>query len=100
LTDPSLAGDALEGTDLDPFGRMMTFASASHTLADMPIDDLLATTLAAKVRFVLPQCVRGSAAGSGGETVFCDTTQVFRDAPEELQGEMTIRYADPLDPAR
>ncbi len=193
----SPAHAALEETDLDPFGRMMTSAAASQTLADVPIDDLLATTVAAKVtvlrgfgllnqsdleqycraageilrwdfgsvldlvvrddpqnylfdkgdvpfhwdgafaeyvpRFFLFQCVRGNAAGSGGETVFCDSTQVVRDAPEELRqlwakttvtyrteklahygglakwpllgthpttGETTIRYAEPLDPAR
>ena len=84
-------------------------------------------------RFFLFQCVQGSPAGAGGETVCCDTTAVYREAPEELRalwhrttvsyrtdklahygglltapllsshpttGETTIRYAEPLDPAR
>jgi alpha-ketoglutarate-dependent taurine dioxygenase len=84
-------------------------------------------------RFFLFQCVRGGAEGAGGGTVFCDSTQVYRDAPEDLRelwakttvtyrteklahyggnakwpllgvhpttGEPTLRYAEPLDPAR
>ncbi|AFT99438.1 TauD/TfdA dioxygenase family protein [Nocardia brasiliensis] len=187
----------LDGTDLAPFGRVVTADPGGRTLADVPIDQLLATTLAAKVlvlrgfdlldktdleaycmaagelvqwefgtildlvvqenpqnylfdsgdvpfhwdgawserapRFFLFQCVQGCAPGAGGETVFCDSTQVYREAPEELRelwartsvtyrtdrlahyggtmtqplldthpttGETTIRYAEPLDPAR
>lgn len=36
-------------------------------------------------RFFLFQCVRGSGHDGGGETVFCDSTQVYRDAPEDLR---------------
>lgn len=187
----------LEGADLAPFGRLVTAPAAGQTLADVPIDRLLATTLSAKVlvlrgyelldapeleeycraagelvqwefgtildlvvqedpknylfdsgdvpfhwdgawqdrapRYFLFQCVRGCAPGAGGETVFSDATRVYRDAPEELRdlwartsvtyrtdrlahyggtmthpvlathpttGETTIRYAEPLDPAR
>ncbi|WP_067855091.1 TauD/TfdA dioxygenase family protein [Nocardia shimofusensis] len=187
----------LEGVDLAPFGRLVTAPAAGQTLADVPIDCLLATTLSAKVlvlrgyelldalaleaycraagelvqwefgtildlvvqedpknylfdsgdvpfhwdgawqdrapRYFLFQCLRGCSPGAGGETVFSDATRVYRDAPEELRdlwahtsityrtdrlahyggtmthpvltihpvtGETTIRYAEPLDPAR
>lgn len=187
----------LEGTDLAPFGRLVRAPADGLTLADVPIDHLLATTLSTKVlvlrgyglldkadleeycqtagelmrwefgtildlvvqddpknylfdsgdvpfhwdgawserapRYFLFQCVQGCVPGSGGETVFSDATQVYRDAPEDLRdlwarttvtyrtdrlahyggtmthpvlathpttGETTIRYAEPLDPAR
>ncbi|HEX6499712.1 MAG TPA: TauD/TfdA family dioxygenase [Micromonosporaceae bacterium] len=149
----------LGGTGLHPFGTLITSASATQTLADVPIDDLLATTLDAKVtvlrgfglldpadlerycraagkilqwdfgsvldlivrddpqnylfdkgdvpfhwdgafaeyvpRFFLFQCVRGCAPGAGGETVFCDTTKVYREAPPELRelwARTTVTY--------
>ncbi|MCM6778685.1 TauD/TfdA family dioxygenase [Nocardia sp. CDC159] len=187
----------LDGTDLKPFGRVVTADAPGLTLADVPIDQLLATTLATKVlvlrgfglldktdleayclaagelvqwefgtildlvvqddpknylfdsgdvpfhwdgawserapRYFLFQCRQGCEPGSGGETVFCDSTEVYRQAPQELRelwahttvtyrtdrlahyggtmthpllathpatGETTIRYAEPLDPAR
>jgi alpha-ketoglutarate-dependent taurine dioxygenase len=187
----------LEGTDLTPFGRVVEAPTEGLTLADVPVDQLLATTLASKVlvlrgyglldvpaleeyceaagelvqwefgtvldlvvqddpknylfdrgdvpfhwdgawserapRYFLFQCVQGCEPGSGGETVFSDATEVYRDAPEELRerwantkvsyrsdrlahyggsmahnvltthpttGETTIRYAEPLDPAK
>ncbi|GAA5089676.1 TauD/TfdA dioxygenase family protein [Nocardia iowensis] len=187
----------LDGTDLQPFARIVTAPTAGQSLADVPIDDLLATVLATKVtvlrgyglldkaeleqycraagellrwdfgtildlvvrddpqnylfdkgdvpfhwdgafaaqvpRFFLFQCLRGSSPGAGGETVFSDTTQVYREAPEDLRklwaqttityrtdklahygglakwpllgthpvtGATTIRYAEPLDPAK
>ncbi|MBF6166206.1 TauD/TfdA family dioxygenase [Streptomyces gardneri] len=185
----------LGGQRLRPFGRLVASATEGQTLADVPIEELLATTLSEKVvvlrgfgllgkpelenycraageilqwnfgsildlvvrdtpdnylfdrddvpfhwdgafaehvpRFFLFQCVRGE--GAGGETVFCDSVQVYREAPEDLKelwarttityrtdklahyggsaewpllgthpvtGETTIRYAEPLDPAR
>ncbi|MGY2061946.1 TauD/TfdA dioxygenase family protein, partial [Nocardia gipuzkoensis] len=154
-TRPSL----LDGTDLAPFARIVTAPAAGQTLADVPIDDLLATTVATRVtvlrgyglldkaelerycsaagellqwdfgaildlvvqddpknylfdkgdvpfhwdgafaaqvpRFFLFQCVRGSRPGAGGETVFSDTTTVYRDAPQELRelwAQCTITY--------
>jgi alpha-ketoglutarate-dependent taurine dioxygenase len=83
--------------------------------------------------FFLFQCVSAPPPGSGGETVFSDTSEVVRRAGDELRatwesvrvtyrtdkvahyggnvsqpllathpvtGETTIRYAEPLDPAR
>jgi alpha-ketoglutarate-dependent taurine dioxygenase len=46
-------------------------------------------------RFFLFQCVRAPSAGSGGETVFCDTTEVIRQASEELRelwGRVEVTY--------
>ncbi|MEV6257362.1 TauD/TfdA dioxygenase family protein [Nocardia sp. NPDC051929] len=185
----------LEGEPLRPFGRLVESGSEGRTLADVPVEELLALALDAKVvvlrgfgllgkqelenycrtageilqwnfgsildlvvrdtpdnylfdkgdvpfhwdgafaeqvpRFFLFQCLRGE--GAGGETVFCDSVQTYRDAPEDLKelwartsityrtdklahygglaewpllgthpatGETTIRYAEPLDPAR
>lgn len=139
----------LEGNDLAPFGRVVEAPADGLTLADVPVDQLIATTLSSTVlvlrgyglldvpaleeyckeagelaqwkfgtvldlvvqddpknylfdhgdvpfhwdgafyerapRYFLFQCVEGCAPGSGGETVFSDATQVYRDAPEELR---------------
>jgi len=148
MTD-SLRHAQLGGADLQPFGRVVTADTAGRRVADIAIEDLFETTLAAKVvvlrgygllpppelesycraageilqwdfgavldldirddpqnylfdscdvpfhwdgafaahvpRFFLFQCVQGSPAGAGGETVFCDVARVFREAPEELR---------------
>ncbi|MFF3227237.1 TauD/TfdA dioxygenase family protein [Nocardia suismassiliense] len=137
------------GTDLAPFGRVVSAPANGLTLADIAIENLLATTSASTVlvlrgygmlgkpeleqycraggdlltwdfgaildlnirenpqnylfdngdvpfhwdgafakavpRFFLFQCVDGGPPGAGGETVFCDTTQVYREAPEQLR---------------
>lgn len=155
----TLNHSSLEGMDLEPFGLVVAASSAGVTLADLPIDDLLATALAKKVvvlrgygllgkpdleqycrqagdilewnygtildlvvqedpqnylfdkgdvpfhwdgafaesvpRFFIFQCVQGSAPDAGGETVFCDSVQVYREAPEELRrlwANTTITY--------
>ncbi|MFC4376049.1 TauD/TfdA dioxygenase family protein [Nocardia halotolerans] len=147
------------GTDLAPFGRLITAERTGLTLADIPVDTLLTTTLSAKVlvlrgysaldkadleaycraagelmewefgtimdlvvqenpnnylfdsgdvpfhwdgawsekapRYFLFQCVQGCEPGAGGETVFCDTAQVYREAPDDLRelwGRTTVTY--------
>ncbi|MFI6169088.1 TauD/TfdA dioxygenase family protein [Nocardia sp. NPDC051052] len=149
----------LAGTELSPFGRLVTADATGRTLADVPVDTLLTTTLQAKVlvlrgyraldkadletycraagelaewefgtimdlvvqddpknylfdsgdvpfhwdgawsarapRYFLFQCVQGCEPGAGGETVFCDSAQVYREAPDDLRAlwaSATVTY--------
>ncbi|WP_109525419.1 MULTISPECIES: TauD/TfdA dioxygenase family protein [Nocardia] len=145
----SLSRSCPSGTDLRPFGTVITAAVPGTSLGDIAIDGLLETALSAKVvvlrgyellgieelesycaaageilrwdfgavldldvrddpqnylfdsgdvpfhwdgafaarvpSFFLFQCVTGSPAGAGGETVFCDSVAVYDEAPEELR---------------
>ncbi|WP_084735643.1 TauD/TfdA dioxygenase family protein [Actinophytocola xinjiangensis] len=47
--NPRLREALLEGTDLAPFGRLVDAPAEGMTLADVPVERLLATTLSAKV---------------------------------------------------